>query len=102
MAMDQFRDGENLQSISSKLLESNFRRSTLPPRKDTITVPSKGYAAIRFRADNPGETLQLDSAAPAASPTEQQSSVLMWRLREKFCLSHESNPGRLADNQLLY
>jgi FtsP/CotA-like multicopper oxidase with cupredoxin domain len=55
MAMDQFRNGETLESISNKLLETNFRRSTLPARKDTITVPSNGYAAIRFRANNPGE-----------------------------------------------
>jgi hypothetical protein len=57
MAMDQFRNGETLESISRKLLETNFRRSSLPARKDTITVPSNGYAAFRFRADNPGESL---------------------------------------------
>jgi FtsP/CotA-like multicopper oxidase with cupredoxin domain len=56
MAMDQLRNGETLESISSKLLETNFRRSSLPPRKDTIAVPSAGYAAFRFRADNPGES----------------------------------------------
>nr|AON96381.1 laccase 1 [Coptotermes formosanus] len=54
MAMDQLRDGDTLESISAKLLATNFRRSSLPARKDTITVPSNGYAAIRFRADNPG------------------------------------------------
>ncbi|PNF18423.1 hypothetical protein B7P43_G09045 [Cryptotermes secundus] len=54
MAMDQFRNGETLESISKKLLDTNFRRSSLPARKDTITVPSNGYAAFRFRADNPG------------------------------------------------
>ena len=56
MAMDQFRPGETTESISNRLLATNFRRSTLPARKDTITVPSNGYAAVRFRADNPGET----------------------------------------------
>lgn len=25
-----------------------------PPVKDTISIPSKGYAIARFRADNPG------------------------------------------------
>jgi hypothetical protein len=56
MAMDQFRNGDTVDSISAKLLATNFRRSSLPARKDTITVPSNGYAAVRFRADNPGET----------------------------------------------
>jgi hypothetical protein len=56
MAMDQFRGGETLESISARLLSTNFKRSTLPARKDTITVPSNGYAAVRFKADNPGET----------------------------------------------
>jgi hypothetical protein len=56
MAMDQFRSGETTDSISAKLKETNFRRSTLPALKDTITVPSNGYAAVRFRANNPGET----------------------------------------------
>jgi FtsP/CotA-like multicopper oxidase with cupredoxin domain len=59
MAIDQFRNGETLNSISRKLLETNFRRSSLPARKDTIAVPSNGYAAIRFRADNPGTTPSL-------------------------------------------
>jgi FtsP/CotA-like multicopper oxidase with cupredoxin domain len=54
--MDQLRNGETLDSISRKLLETNFRRSSLPPRKDTIPLPSSGYVAIRFRADNPGES----------------------------------------------
>ncbi|XP_058126505.1 uncharacterized protein LOC131280930 [Anopheles ziemanni] len=26
----------------------------LPPRKDTVSIPSRGYARVRFRADNPG------------------------------------------------
>jgi FtsP/CotA-like multicopper oxidase with cupredoxin domain len=59
MAMDQFRNGETLQSISTKLLQDNFRRSPLPARKDTVTVPSNGYAAIRFKADNPGKMQSL-------------------------------------------
>lgn len=67
MAMDQFRSGENLDSISARLFATNFRRSSLPARKDTITVPSNGYAAVRFRADNPGETppalLEKDKAS---------------------------------------
>lgn len=55
MAIDQIRPGDSLEFISNKLKETNFRRSTLPARKDTIAVPSGGYAAVRFRADNPGE-----------------------------------------------
>ncbi|XP_020298310.1 laccase-4-like isoform X2 [Pseudomyrmex gracilis] len=30
------------------------RRISVPPFKDTISVPSKGYAIVRFRANNPG------------------------------------------------
>lgn len=26
-----------------------------PPHKDTVSVPSKGYVVLRFRADNPGK-----------------------------------------------
>ncbi|XP_053675343.1 uncharacterized protein LOC128725611 [Anopheles nili] len=26
----------------------------LPPRKDTVSIPSRGFARVRFRADNPG------------------------------------------------
>lgn len=26
----------------------------MPPKKDTVSVPSKGYTRVRFRADNPG------------------------------------------------
>ena len=26
----------------------------LPPMKDTVSIPSKGYTIVRFRADNPG------------------------------------------------
>ncbi|XP_035911110.1 laccase-2-like [Anopheles stephensi] len=26
----------------------------LPPRKDTVSIPSRGYARVRFRANNPG------------------------------------------------
>jgi FtsP/CotA-like multicopper oxidase with cupredoxin domain len=55
MAMDQFKNGETLDSISSKLFKTNYRQSPLPAHKDTIAVPSNGYAAIRFKADNPGE-----------------------------------------------
>ncbi|PSN35801.1 hypothetical protein C0J52_21815 [Blattella germanica] len=54
MAIDQFRNGENLQSISRGLYDQNFRRSSNPAKKDTVAIPSNGYAAIRFKADNPG------------------------------------------------
>jgi hypothetical protein len=76
MAMDQLRNGETLESISRRLLDTNFRRSSLPPRKDTITVPSDGYAAIRFRANNPGEyedpgpkVVQRKSHVPTGPPS---------------------------------
>jgi len=56
MAVDQFRNGDSPESMSDKLFNSNFKRQSLPARKDTIAVPSGGYAAVRFKADNPGKT----------------------------------------------
>uniref|UniRef100_A0A182J835 Uncharacterized protein n=1 Tax=Anopheles atroparvus TaxID=41427 RepID=A0A182J835_ANOAO len=35
-----------------RLLERNA--VPLPPRKDTVSIPSRGYARVRFRADNAG------------------------------------------------
>jgi Putative multicopper oxidases len=57
MAMDQYKAGETPDSINRRLLTENFRRSSLPAKKDTIAVPSNGWAALRFRANNPGENL---------------------------------------------
>lgn len=28
----------------------------IPPLKDTVSIPSKGYAVVRFRATNPGKS----------------------------------------------
>jgi hypothetical protein len=28
--------------------------NSAPPLKDTVSVPSRGYTVVRFRADNPG------------------------------------------------
>lgn len=33
------------------------RQYNLPPTKDTIAVPNNGYVVLRFRADNPGKSL---------------------------------------------
>jgi len=48
--------GTNAYEIKN-LDEQGFlrRKKFLPPFKDTIAVPNKGYVIIRFRADNPGE-----------------------------------------------
>jgi FtsP/CotA-like multicopper oxidase with cupredoxin domain len=29
--------------------------NSYPPLKDTVSVPSRGYTVVRFRANNPGE-----------------------------------------------
>lgn len=35
------------------------REFNLPPGKDTIAVPNNGYVVFRFRADNPGESIDF-------------------------------------------
>lgn len=43
--------------IAKKIAQQRLRQRTtvgLPPRKDTVSIPSRGYARVRFRADNPG------------------------------------------------
>lgn len=42
-----------------------LRRASLrrPPFKDTVSIPSRGYAVVRFRATNPG-TLNLKNQRP--------------------------------------
>lgn len=43
----------------------NIPRGHSPPHKDTVSVPSKGYAILRFRADNPGKLIyHLDERTP--------------------------------------
>ncbi|XP_058451551.1 uncharacterized protein LOC131430517 [Malaya genurostris] len=45
---------ERAQSIARQRDLRRTRISTFPPLKDTVSVPSKGYTVVRFRADNPG------------------------------------------------
>lgn len=40
--------------VNNNLLAHNSN-NTRPPFKDTVSIPSRGYAVVRFRADNPGE-----------------------------------------------
>lgn len=43
----------------NETLEKSFTLSNpLPPKRDTVSVPSKGYAITRFRADNPGKSVE--------------------------------------------
>lgn len=42
------------RSISAAESIQNKGRNTAPPLKDTILIPSHGFARIRFRANNPG------------------------------------------------
>lgn len=45
---------ERAQQIARAQSLSRTRVTTMPPKKDTVSVPSKGYTRVRFRADNPG------------------------------------------------
>ncbi|KDR11747.1 laccase-2-like isoform X2 [Zootermopsis nevadensis] len=54
MDMGQYAEGQTPQNLL-KDLNSNVRTvSTAPILKDTIAVPSGGYAVIKFKANNPG------------------------------------------------
>ncbi|XP_069675364.1 uncharacterized protein [Periplaneta americana] len=54
VAIDQFRNGQTVASVSRDLMGIKFNSARPPARKDTVAVPSNGYAAFRFKADNPG------------------------------------------------
>jgi len=56
MDMGQYAEGQTVQELL--FLNSNVKRmSPAPALKDTIAVPSGGYAVIKFRANNPGKLL---------------------------------------------
>ena len=53
-------DGSPLTVAAAKRMESRSllprsATNTRPPFKDTVSIPSRGYAIVRFRATNPGE-----------------------------------------------
>lgn len=45
--------------LHSKLMDTKpiFHKA---PLKDTVSVPSSGYAIVRFRADNPGKIFRYN------------------------------------------
>ncbi|XP_062546347.1 uncharacterized protein LOC134212466 [Armigeres subalbatus] len=45
---------ERAQQIARKQSLQRTRVTTMPPKKDTVSIPSKGYTRVRFLADNPG------------------------------------------------
>lgn len=51
-------DNMNLTKTRAEEIENTVglprSYSSYPPFKDTITIPSRGYAIVRFRAENPG------------------------------------------------
>uniref|UniRef100_A0A182Q9A8 Uncharacterized protein n=1 Tax=Anopheles farauti TaxID=69004 RepID=A0A182Q9A8_9DIPT len=57
MEMGQDRRVPITMEIAEQIARQRLlQRSTipLPPRKDTVSIPSRGYARVRFRANNPG------------------------------------------------
>jgi FtsP/CotA-like multicopper oxidase with cupredoxin domain len=59
MDMGQYAAGQTSRDLV-KLLETNVTAvSTAPVLKDSIAVPSGGYAVIKFKANNPGEFLPV-------------------------------------------
>lgn len=45
---------ERAEKIARTQSLRRTRVTTMPPKKDTVSVPSKGYTRVRFRANNPG------------------------------------------------
>jgi len=58
MDMGQYAEGQTAQELLNFLNNNVKRMSPAPALKDTIAVPSGGYAVIKFRANNPGKLLQ--------------------------------------------
>lgn len=59
MGQDQNGRGMTRRMIQQMLLTKslptrNIDTEFVPPLKDTVSVPSRGYARIRFRANNAG------------------------------------------------
>ena len=42
------------QMAVTRTLYNFSKPKGLPPLKDTISIPSRGFTVVRFRADNPG------------------------------------------------
>lgn len=59
MGMGQHPSGQPMTVGLAKQMDLQrslvrFQSAHVPPAKDTISIPSKGYSIIRFKADNPG------------------------------------------------
>jgi FtsP/CotA-like multicopper oxidase with cupredoxin domain len=55
MEMGQYAEGETAQDIFRDSQTRVRKTSAAPILKDTIAVPSDGYAIIKFKANNPGK-----------------------------------------------
>jgi FtsP/CotA-like multicopper oxidase with cupredoxin domain len=59
MDMGQYAEGQTAQDLLKDLQTKVRTTSTAPILKDTIAVPSGGYAVIKFKATNPGKLLSM-------------------------------------------
>jgi hypothetical protein len=55
MDMGQYAAGQTAQDILTSVKTTVRKVSPAPTLKDSIAVPSGGYAVIKFRARNPGK-----------------------------------------------
>jgi FtsP/CotA-like multicopper oxidase with cupredoxin domain len=55
MDMGQYVDGQTAQELLNWLNSNVKRMSPAPALKDTIAVPSGGYAVIKFKANKAGK-----------------------------------------------
>jgi FtsP/CotA-like multicopper oxidase with cupredoxin domain len=53
--MAQYAEGQTAQELLNFLNSNVKRMSPAPALKDTIAVPSGGYAVMKLRANNPGK-----------------------------------------------
>jgi FtsP/CotA-like multicopper oxidase with cupredoxin domain len=56
-----YEEGQTELDLLEDLNTRVRRTSSAPVLKDTIPVPSGGYAVIKFKANNPGKLLLLSS-----------------------------------------
>ena len=57
MGMGTSLDGTPMTVEKARQMDNDNQLNWIthnPPVKDTVSVPSKGYTIVRFRADNPG------------------------------------------------
>lgn len=54
LEMGNFDNGKQLEQVLQAFNSKHLHEAHKPPFVDTLSIPTQGYAIIRFKADNPG------------------------------------------------